>query len=419
MSTANFYRKVGLLNMPEQNKRKISTIFWTYSPREEAIFKKLLSSFGQNYKFKYGDLQLFILAQDNIAFKTESDQVLLRIKAENAGENNNGHFIEEIKLSEQTIFLSHNLGVVEGSEHIPAGTLLDYSSADHSQHQKMMSDIEGVSSEEELVHLAQEWVNIYFRDFKEELIRRTKHYALNLFLTLSIDIRSIQNIWEKKEIDRLKELLERISGQWERELSVSHSPDSQLFRLWYLLAGNNLIWGKNGLHPPGDVFLPKDQYQKMAQPLWDWINFFYGDNTVDNSEAWPALLELSGLKQQDQKFSKESSTEIVRFVKILRIIVKNENPHWWLKALAEKSDTTHSAKPLDYLWYLLATTDLDPQRIYQLSRNKPDYERLETHLSDLKQTHQSASINSFFEWLHYLNKTFDELRKEIKNLDNL
>lgn len=379
----------------------------------------MLSSFGQNYKFKNGGLQLFVLAQENIAFRTENSQVFLRIKAGTAGENSGEDYLEEINLSQQTIFLSHNLGVVEGSEHIPAGTLLDYSSADQSHHQEMMSDIERISSEEGLVLLAHEWVDHYFKDFKEELIRRAKQYALNLFLTLSIEIRSIQNIWEKKELDRLEELLEELSGQWERELSVSHSPDSQLFRFWYLLAGNNFIWEENGFHTPGDVFLPMDNYQKVAQPLWNWIKFFYGDNAVDNSEAWPKLLQRAGAKQQNQKFAEDSSSEIVRFVKILRIIVKSENPHWWLQALANKSESTHSAKPLDYLWYLLATTNLDPHKIYQLSLGKPDYGGIETHLSELKQTHQSATINSFFEWMNRLNGTFDDLKEEIKNLDSL
>lgn len=402
--------------MPEQDKRNISTIIWTYSAKEEATFKQMLASFGQKYEFKSRDLQLFILAQANILFRTENGQVFLRIKEGETGESGKEQYLEEIMLTKRTIFLSHNVKSVEGSEDIPPGILLDYSSADHSQHQEMMSDIDRASSEEELLRLAQQWVDIYSKNFKDELIRRAKQYVLNLFLTLSIDIRSIQNIWEKKEFDRLKELLKRLCGQWEGELSVLHSPDSQLFRFWYLLAGNDFNWEASNLRAPGDVFLPEDQYQKVAQPLWKWIKFFYGDASPEDSKAWPALIELSGLKQQGEKFAEDPSATIARFIRILRVIVKGENPHWWLQALAAKSKSYPGAKPLDYLWHLLATTDLEAHVIYQLSLGRPDYRGIENYLSKLNPTHENNAPGSFFEWLYRLNGSFDELKEEIKSL---
>ena len=403
--------------MPEQNKRKISTIIWTYSSKEEAAFKKMLSSLGQTYQFNAGGLQLWVLAQTHIFFEKDNGQIFLRIKAGVTEQNNGEQFIEEIQLDNQTILLSHDLGSVEGFEHIPAGALLDYSSADYALHQKMMSGLERVNNVGALIHLAQDWVDVYFKDYKEELIRRAKQYALNLFLTLSIEVRSIQNIWEKKELDRLQKLLAALSEQWEGELSVSHSPDSQLLRFWYLLAGEHFNWQEKDLCPPGDVYLPVDQYQKVAQPLWEWIKFFYGDAFEETSEAWTKLLELSGLEQQGQKFAEVSSATIAKFIDILKVIIKSENPHWWLQALATKSKSDHP-RPLDYLWYLLATTDLEPRIIDKLSLGKPDYAGIEAHLSELKQTQQDAAINNFYEWLHSLNRAFDELKEEIKNLES-
>ncbi|MCB0295248.1 MAG: hypothetical protein KDG51_08410, partial [Calditrichaeota bacterium] len=239
------------------------------------------------------------------------------------------------------------------------------------------------------------------------------HTALNLFLTLCIDIRSIQNLWHKRESSRLKKLLDQLAQSWQVPLSFSRSPYAQLIRFWYVLAGQKVHWGKIGLTPPADVFLPREKWYKPEKDLYSWLLAYRGHAMPPEEGAWEQLVDLSGLVQVGEKFTKKKTSCIANFVGALELLVKSPDPHIWLRDLDALAGRKHKGTPLTFLWYLLALAETNQIPVAALQKKKFSYDHLHQELARLTGMNSGIVIDDFWGWVNALNAMFDELHQAI------
>jgi hypothetical protein len=401
------------------------TIIWTYTRSEKETFESKQEFIGCWLEHNSTPCRLFIYNQKCVEFNKENGGVKI-VFYTNASKPQcpERSEVDSLDLSLGITLFHHNWRAIKGSELVPREiTVLDYSSTDRSHHPRMLEDITGVKTAENFIDIAMKWIGIYKKDDASDLIRRAQHSSLNLFLMTGIDVRSIENVWQKRELERLKHLCEELAAQWKGYPPVSHSPYAQLIRLWYLIAGKNLDWKKMKIPLPVDVSLPRDNVDTVAQCLLDWMKFFGRTKRPEQKiESLRELLRLSGLKISGFKFEADSSAPILNFSWVLEIIVNSEHPHLWLETLAnlmKESDREKAEKPLNYLWHLLSAAENSPINTKTLIIKGLSYPQFRRTLLRLKSNEQNPSTTNFFDWLNKLSQNFDQLEKELNSLSKV
>ena len=388
------------------------TIVWTYQAsqsREHDSFAPLGHLHGKWIEDPQEKLRLLVAPQQQIEFAAKGESVWLRFKK--------GDWpmpADDLELKHGVILLHHDKSMIRGYELIPqAVNVLDYSSSDASRYREMLQDVKDIRSRESLVQIAGKWIGVYAEAGKHYMLRQVRHTALNLFLTLCIDIRSIQNLWHKRESSRLKKLLDQLAQSWQVPLSFSRSPYAQLIRFWYVLAGQKVHWGKIGLTPPADVFLPREKWYKPEKDLYSWLLAYRGHAMPPEEGAWEQLVDLSGLVQVGEKFTKKKTSCIANFVGALELLVKSPDPHIWLRDLDALAGRKHKGTPLTFLWYLLALAETNQIPVAALQKKKFSYDHLHQELARLTGMNSGIAIDDFWGWVNALNAMFDELHQAI------
>lgn len=388
------------------------TIVWTYQSgqsRERDSFAPLGHLHGKWIEDPHQNLRLLVAPQKQVEFAAEGETVWLRFKK--------GDWpmpADNLELKHGVILLHHDKSMIPGYELIPQTVnVLDYSSSDASRYRDMLQHVKRIRSREELMQIAWKWIGVYAEVDKNHILRQVRHSSLNLFLTLCIDIRSIQNLWNKRESSRLKKLLDQLSKAWQVPLSFSRSPYAQLIRFWYVLAGQKVNWKKMGLTPPADVFLPREKWYKPEKDLYSWLQAYRGHEAPPRVGAWDKLVDISGLVQIGDNFTKKKTSSMVSFVLVLELLVKSPDPHIWLRDLDDLAGRKHEGTPLTFLWYLLAQAEENEILITALQKNKFSYDRLHQELAQLAGMNAEIMIRDFWEWVNALNAVFDDLHQSI------
>jgi hypothetical protein len=401
------------------------TIIWTYTRSEKGAFESNREFIGRWMEHPEKLCRLFMYNQSCVEFKKKDDEIkIVFFTGADKPQCPEGSEIESLNLVAGVTLFHHGWRNIKGNKLVPEEiTVLDYSSTDQPHHARMLEDITGVKTAENFIDVAMKWTGIYKKDDASDLIRRAQHSSLNLFLMTGIDVRSIENVWQKRELERLKHLCEELATQWKGYPPVSHSPYAQLIRLWYLIAGKNLDWKKMKIPLPVDVSLPRDNLDTVAQCLFDWMKFFGRTKRPEQKfESLRELLRLCGLKIFGSKFEVDSFAPILSFTRVLEVIVNSEHPHLWLEALAnlmEESYREKAEKPLNYLWYLLAAAKISQTNTKALIKKDLSYPQFRRTLLRLKSIEQKSPKADFFDWLNKLSQNFDQIEKELNSFSKV
>jgi hypothetical protein len=398
------------------------TIIWTYTRSEKEVFESNREFVGRWIEHPGKACRLFIYNQNCVEFKKDNDAIkIVFLTGTGKPQCPEGSEIESFDLGAGVTLFHHGWRTIIGNKFVPENiTVLDYSSTDLPHYTWMLEDITGVQTAEDFIDIAIKWTGIYKKDDASDLIRRAQHSSLNLFLMTGIDVRSVENVWQKRELERLKHLCEELAALWKGYPPVSHSPCAQLIRLWYLIAGKNLDWKKMKIPLPVDVSLPGDNLDTVTQCFFDWMKFFGRTKHPEQKfESLRKLLRLSGLKISASQFEVDFSAPIVNYTRVLEVIVNSEFPHLWLEALAnlmEESGLKKAEKPLNYLWHLLAAAENSPTNAKKLLQKDLSYPQFRRALLRLQSMKQKPPETSFFDWLNKLSQNFDQIEKELNNL---
>lgn len=176
-------------------------------------------------------------------------------------------------IKEQNEYLSHQI-----HSDVRVYVHVDYSRGDPS-YEQMWVEIRDAKNCLELAEILEYWMKSYVVD----PLRRIKHRAINLFMSLSTDIQFLLEIWRRKDFVMAKTHLAELKTEWENKIS----PVTYLYRLWYMVVGNALDWGKESLPgmPSDVVSLPKDESGKELS-LYEWLNKYL----IKEFPAWEKLL---------------------------------------------------------------------------------------------------------------------------------
>ncbi|NIU00665.1 MAG: hypothetical protein GWN62_13585, partial [Aliifodinibius sp.] len=318
--------------------------------------------------------------------------------------------LKEIELLEGIILFHHNWKEIPGNEYIPAEVMvLDYSSTDSAIYPQMMTEVQETKTEQNIIEVAQKYVNIYNNEFKIDPIRRLKHRAMNLFLPLNVDIQNIRSLWQKKNDYEIERVFRELIELWKGSAPYSRSPYAELLRLWYMLVGEELEWTKLGSGTPHDVYLPKDRSGK-EQPLLFWLANFYSDTAIQQLEPWLSILKISGLIYDDRRYEVNDSACILNFTKVIHHIVSSGKSQNWLHTLSALASDEDNSDPLRVLWRILSGLETNEYDVGFLFDEIQNFDELKTELAKIAIQNYQIKIRDFSEWLNSLNKHFEKLQ---------
>lgn len=307
------------------------TLIWTYTQKEgeQEAFEAHKAFLGCWLYSESKDLRLLIFKQKCVEFRIEGEGVKITFIKRDDADCSNSPEVEELDLEGELVLFHHDWKSIPGSELIPRQVIvLDYSSSDQPDYAKMLAAVRNAQSKPELVEIARYWRDFYRANFRKDPLLRLKRQALNLFTPLNFALQQIRHLWQEKEFYHLKKLLEEITEEWKGSPPLSHSPASELARLWYLIAGSKLNWKQMELTPPRDMYLPEDR-SGTELCLSGWIKNNFSERALQKLAPWKELLQLAGLQPTKTGFTVKRASGIVALATSLEKQVNSQQAEGW------------------------------------------------------------------------------------------
>lgn len=307
------------------------TLIWTYTQeeREREAFEAHQAFPGYWLYSESKDLRLLIFKQKCVAFKAENGRVKITFtRPDDAGCLSHPE-AEELELGEEVVLFHHEWKSIPNCALLPPQVIvLDYSSSDQPYYSEMLAAVRNAQSEPELVEIARYWRDFYRENFRKAPLLRLKHQALNLFAPLHFTLQQIRHLWQEKEFYQLQKLIEALKEEWKGAPPFSHSPSSELARLWYLFAGNTLNWKQLELAPPRDMHLPADRSGNELT-LFGWIKNNLSKKTIQKLRLWKRLLAPAGLQKTKTGFAVNRTSDAVALMVALEQQVNGLKVEGW------------------------------------------------------------------------------------------
>jgi hypothetical protein len=176
---------------------------------------------------------------------------------------------------------------------------VDYSTSELGLYSSMWKEIRDAADCDQLTRTLVHWIESYVVD----PIRRIKHRSLNLLTPLDTDLQFLVELLHSQKESEFETLVRQLADQWQQRPRTK--PISQLNRVWYMLVGDGLNWGRFDVLPPSDVSLPPSlKGEKLC--LYGWLKYFGGEKQAE-TEEWKEVLRLA------QLCARGSDNERIRF----------------------------------------------------------------------------------------------------------